>query len=548
MTTLDLLNTPKAAAMSLANGFGHPEAATGSMVAVPLVQILDNPYQPRGSYDPEHILKLAASIKALKRNLPATMGLQQVPLARLVLRQRDGGLDVASRSLYERGRAQRAIHEERNAAVQLMFGHSRLRALMVLNDGLRYALKHDHTGIKFGSVPEVETAYAELLDPDGDYATMPVVLGFALDHEMWKHAITENSQRKNITAIEEAVSIERAMEEFGLSIEEAAKPFGYQRSTAANKVRLRKLPADVQKAISAGDLSERHGRELLRVIDDPARVKKLFDLAINKSLSVRQLAENVDWEEKRLKADQEKARQVAAARAALATWQTPMGETLTPDRVKDTQSWQVTAFDKSDPKHRILVEQGGCSAQACDCFAVVHSTYHHEQSYRPDADKAPNFCLGCTEQNHLFGKCRALGEVKDDSADARAKAAAEAERRRQIEAINTEAASVWQRWLRDQDKHALWNSLAFWRVVVKAYGYGLDQVFEQSADLDEACTLMLAQMYRSTREHNSELREYMHSVANVRKLIKALGSVSRETEYAGIQEVFEGDDDESDEG
>lgn len=530
---LDLLKTPKAAAVSLANGAPVSQETPSTIVAVPLVQILDNPYQPRGSYDPEHILKLAASIKALKSNLPATMGLQQVPLARLVLRQRDGSVDVAARTLYERGRAQRIIHEDRNAAVQLMFGHSRLRALMVLCDGLRYALKHNHIDIAFSSVPEVETTYAELLDPDGDYATMPVVLGFALDHEMWKHAITENSQRKNITAIEEAVSLQRAIDDFGLTTEEAGKPFGYARSTTANKIRLLSLPADVQKQISTGELTERHGRALLKLAEDPERVRKAAETAIKKGQNVRQLEESVGWEEKALDQEKERARQVAAARAALATWQTPMGETLTPDRVKDTQSWQVTAFDKSDPKHRILVEQGGCSAQACDCFAVVHSTYHHEQSYRPDADKAPNMCLGCTAQNHLLGKCIALGEVKDDSADARAKA--EAERKRQVEAINTESASVWQRWLKDQDKHALWNSLAFWRVVVKAYGYGLDRVFAQSADLDRVCTLMLEQMYRTTREHNSELREYMHSVAAVQKLIKALET----EEYAGIERIVE---------
>lgn len=534
---LDLLKTPKAAAISVTNGNGAVSQETPStIVAVPLSQIMDNPYQPRGSYDPEHILKLAASIKALKSNLPATQGLQQVPLARLVTIQRDGSAEVVARHFYNGGRVQRMIHEERNAVAQLMFGHSRLRALMVLCDGLRYTLKHDHIGIKFNSVAEVETTYAELLDPDGDYATMPLVLGFALDHEMWKHAITENSQRKNITAIEEAQSLQRAIEEFGLTTEEAGRPFGYARSTAANKIRLLSLPEDVQRQISAGELTERHGRALLKLAEDPERVRKAATEAVKRGQNVKQLEESVDWEEKGLKKEKEKARQLTHVRALLANgWQTPMGETLTADRVKDTHNWDYCTFHKDDAKDQILIEQGGCTAE-CECLILTYSDFRSEATYRPDPVNAAHVCLCCANRLSYLAKRTALGDVTDP-----VKAAAEAERKRQIEAINNEAHTIWQRWLKDQDRHALWNSLAFWRVAVKAYGWGMDRVFEQSADLGEACTLMLEQMYRGTREHNSELREYMHSVAAVKKLIKAL----KIDEYAGIQEVVEegGDDD-----
>lgn len=543
---LDLLNTQKAATLSVANGNSvSQETAPGAIVAVPLVQILDNPYQPRGSYDPEHILKLAASIKALKNNLPATMGLQQVPLARLVLRQRDGSVDVASRALYERGRAQRAIHEERNAAVQLMFGHSRLRALMVLCDGLRYALKHDHIGIQFGSVPEVETTYAELLDRDGDYATMPLVLGFALDHEMWRHAITENSQRKNITAIEEAQSLQRAIDDFGLTTEEAGKPFGYARSTAANKIRLLSLPADVQKQISTGELTERHGRALLKLAEDPERVRKAATEAVKKGQNVRQLEESVGWQEKWLKEAKEKARQLAAARTALASgWQTPHGETLTADRVKDTADWQAVSFDKTDPKDRILVEQGGCNSQ-CECLALIYNEYHSANGYRPDPDNAPHVCLGCLKRNDLVAKRIALGDVSDGSEVAQARLAAAAECKRKIEASNNEAHTVWQRWLKDQDRYALWNSIAFWKSAISHGGHWqVANSIGTAPDVQTACVEILQMLYRTTREYSSELGDHVYTVAAVKKLIKALDT----DEYAGIQEVVEeGGDDEQDE-
>lgn len=546
MTMLDILNTKKAASVSMAAQKPSSwELEPDGFIFLPLRKIDDNPYQPRSHYDAEHILNLAASIKAMKTEVPATRGLQQVPLARVIFRKGES-TELAPRHFYGAGNITRIMETRTDAGVQLMFGHSRYRAFLVLSQGIAaHRRTHGLTlGLNWASVTEVETRFAELLDPDPDYAEMPIMLGFALDHAMWSHAITENSQRKNITAIEEAQSIERAMEEFGLSIEEAAKPFGYQRSTASNKVRLRRLPADVQKAISAGELSERHGRELLRVIDDPARVQKLADLAIKKSMSVRQLTENVDWEEKGLKADQEKARQVAAARSALANgWQTPMSETLTSSRVLDTQDWQAGAFDKNDVKDRMLIEQGVCSAQACECFAVVHSTYHHEQGYRPDPAKAPNMCLGCTNHNAKVDKRNALGKVTDGGVDARAKLVADAERKRKLEAMNNEAHMVWQRWLRDQDKHALWNSITFWQAAVNVGNWRLTEAIEKAPDVQTACNELLKALYLSTREYNSELGGQAHTVAGVKKLLKALGSVSRETEYDGIQEVFKGDDD-----
>lgn len=549
MTTLDLLNTKKAAAISMAAQKPTAwELAPDGFIFVPLRKIDDNPYQPRSHYDAEHILNLAASIKALKSEVPATRGLQQMPLARVVFRKGDA-VELAPRHVYSAGNATRIMETRSDAAVQLMFGHSRYRAFLVLCHGIAANRRSSgaNLGLNWAGVAEVETRFAELLDPDPDYAEMPIMLGFALDHAMWQHAITENSQRKNITAIEEAQSMQRAMDEFGLRVEEAAKPFGYERSTASNKVRLLKLPTDVQKKISSGELSERHGRELLRVIDDPARVTKLFDLAIKKSLSVRQLAENVDWEEKGLKADQGKARQVAAARAALATWQTPMGETLTPDRLKDTTDWQAVSFDKTDPKDRILVEQGGCNSQ-CECLALIYNEYHSANGYRPDPDNAPHVCLGCTNRNSLLTKRNALGEVTDGGVDVRAKLAADAARKGKLEAMNNEAHTVWQRWLRDQNRHALWNNITFWQVVVKVGNWRVTEAIEKAPDVQTACNELLKTLYLSTREYHSELGGQAHTVANVRKLLKALGSVSRETDYASIQEVFEGDDDEQDEG
>lgn len=509
---------------------------TTGFLAVPLPQIADNPFQPRSSYDPKHILDLALSIKRLKSSLPATQGLQQVPLARLAILQRDGTVEAAQPNLYLNGRAERAINEERNTLAQLMFGHSRFRALMLLNDGLRYTLKHDTMCIQFAAVPEVESVYTDLLDPDPDYATMPILLGYADDRAMWNHAITENSQRKNITAIEEAMSLQRAIEELGLTAEEAGKPFGFERSTTANKLRLLKLPADVQKQIADGELTERHGRALLRLVDDPERVRKVAATAVTKGQNVRQLEESVTWEARSLQEEQERDRQLAVVRSVVAAgWQTPNGETLTDvTLVKDTQSWEYTSFQNDDPKDRILVEQGGCNSQ-CQCLALIYKEYHAHTAYRPAPNDAPSVCLGCVNRTNYQAKRDALGDVTDDSAEARAKLEAEQERKRQIEIINNEAHTVWQRWLSTQDKHALWNSLSFWRVAAKASTYGFSHTFEKSTTTGDACKAILEHIYRSSRSHNDKLREYMYSVAAVKELIKSL-SVSQETAKGGADD------------
>lgn len=546
---LDILNTKKAAAVSLANGTPvSQETAPGSMVAVPLVQILDNPYQPRGSYDPEHILKLAASIKSLKANLPATMGLQQVPLARLVLRQRDGGLDVAQRALYERGRAQRAIHEERNAAVQLMFGHSRLRALMVLNDGLRYSLKHDHMGIKFASVPEVETTYAELLDPDGDYATMPVVLGFALDHEMWKHAITENSQRKNITAIEEAQSLQRAIDDFGLTTEEAGKPLGYARSTAANKIRLLSLPADVQAKVASGELTERHGRELLRVVDDPVRLAALVKKTIANGLTVRDLSSEVDWKVREIEQENAKRAELEVARDALRSgWCVPSQTVPVPvERVVSefaAGAWPST-FTADDGKDMAMLKGGHCGPH-CACF-VLHYAGHSNPGrlIGPDPERAPHVGVACTGK-YEERQAKRLAAANDPEAPIdltpaeRERAERDANRERITAEHKETADKLWQAALRQMDLSSLWANPRFWRAVARRGDYWAMRLLRDITDVRKATDDLLAILYESCERHSSEVGGQIYHLAMVQALIEQLTGVSQETE---------GDDDEQDEG
>lgn len=81
-------------------------------------------------------------------------------------------------------------------------------------------------------------------------------------------ALVENLQRKDLDFVEEAEGIQRLIQMFGLSQEEAARRIGKSQSAVANKLRLLRLPGDVLLALRENGLSERHGRALLRLPDE----------------------------------------------------------------------------------------------------------------------------------------------------------------------------------------------------------------------------------------------------------------------------------------
>ena len=516
---LDLLKTNRAAdASPLAAGAADERPA--GVVMIPLRKILDNPYQPRGHYDAEHILNLALSIREMRHELPATRGLQQVPLARAGL-SKGGGFDISPKHAYATGQAAELIRHNAGARVQLMFGHSRLRAFMVLSEGLKSLRDGASIGMSFAGVAEIESRFAALMEADPDYAEMPLLLGFALDHAMWAHAITENSQRKNITAIEEAQSIQRAIDEFGLTTEEAGRPFGYARSTTANKVRLLQLPASVKAAIADGRLTERHGRELVRLVDDPARLKEAVDHALKKGWTVRQLTDDVNWRESAMKAEQQKAGELAAAASVLAAgWSLPGQDVPVPaGRVTNLDDWQFHEFDATNGQQVALLASGGCGPQ-CECLVLGFSRHRYETAVRPDPEGAPHVCVGCKDITARRAKLAAITDAAP-TAEEIAERNAAAEHKAQAQALNDESASLWQAWVKGQDLQGLWSDIRFWKAATKHHG--LAQVIAVCESVQDACPEILRMLYRRTRRWDMELGVEVHKPDDVRELIKALG-------------------------
>ncbi len=98
-------------------------------------------------------------------------------------------------------------------------------------------------------------------------------------------ALVENLQREDLNFIEQARGIARLIDRYGLTQEECARRLGKSQSAVANKLRLLRLPEDVLEKLRAAELTERHGRALLRLPDDDSR-RKALDRIIDRQMTV----------------------------------------------------------------------------------------------------------------------------------------------------------------------------------------------------------------------------------------------------------------------
>lgn len=109
-------------------------------------------------------------------------------------------------------------------------------------------------------------------------------------------ALVENIQRKNLSAIEEAVCLQDIIAKTGWSQVELSRRTGRSQASIANKLRLLRLDQSVQDLVIAGKLGERQARSLLSLSVDEQRL--LAQKAVDEDLSARALealAEN--WNE-----------------------------------------------------------------------------------------------------------------------------------------------------------------------------------------------------------------------------------------------------------
>lgn len=124
------------------------------------------------------------------------------------------------------------------------------------------------------------------------WTEVPAIVRNLTDKETASIALIENLQREELTAIEEAVAYQKLLELHELTQEALAQRLGKGQSTVANKLRLLKLPKEVQQAILKRQISERHARALIAIKDQTLQLEVLYQ-AIEHDWNVRQLEEHI---------------------------------------------------------------------------------------------------------------------------------------------------------------------------------------------------------------------------------------------------------------
>ena len=92
---------------------------------------------------------------------------------------------------------------------------------------------------------------------------VPVLVRSVPDNAALAMALIENIQRENLNPLEEAIGIQRLIDEFKMTHQVAADAVGRSRSAASNLLRLLKLPKVVQNMLMENKLDMGHARALL---------------------------------------------------------------------------------------------------------------------------------------------------------------------------------------------------------------------------------------------------------------------------------------------
>ena len=99
-------------------------------------------------------------------------------------------------------------------------------------------------------------------------------------------SLIENIQREDLNPLEEAAGIQRLIDEFSMTHQQAADAVGRSRPAASNLLRLLQLAPPVQELLMAGDIDMGHARALLPL--DGASQVGLANLIAARGLSVRE--------------------------------------------------------------------------------------------------------------------------------------------------------------------------------------------------------------------------------------------------------------------
>jgi ParB family chromosome partitioning protein len=114
---------------------------------------------------------------------------------------------------------------------------------------------------------------------------VPVLVREVPDEAALALSLIENIQRENLNPMEEAAGVQRLIDEFKMTHEQAADAVGRSRTATTNLLRLLKLARPVQEMVMEGALDMGHARALLAL--DAARQIEAAHRIAARGLSVR---------------------------------------------------------------------------------------------------------------------------------------------------------------------------------------------------------------------------------------------------------------------
>ena len=166
-------------------------------------------------------------------------------------RMDEGSLKELAASIQAQGIMQPILVRPINGSYEIIAGERRWRAC------------------RMAGMTEVPTLVREI--PDEAAAAMSLI---------------ENIQRENLNPLEEAMGLQRLVDEFEMTHQQAADAVGRSRPAASNLLRLLQLAAPVQELLLEGKLDMGHARALLSL--EGAEQIQVGNRVAHKGLSVRE--------------------------------------------------------------------------------------------------------------------------------------------------------------------------------------------------------------------------------------------------------------------
>ena len=120
---------------------------------------------------------------------------------------------------------------------------------------------------------------------------IPAVVRVVDDHAVIAMALIENIQREDLNPLEEALALQRLIDEFDLTHAQAADAVGRSRAAVSNLLRLLELPQDIRVLVETRALEMGHARALLTLA--PQAATALARQAADNGWSVREVEHRV---------------------------------------------------------------------------------------------------------------------------------------------------------------------------------------------------------------------------------------------------------------